>query len=126
MLSSTNVIDFISTHSPKINQKNLEYGLLIFLLVFVYFYINISLINLWCVYIITKTFTKYDRFDKPVQSVLEEISKFLNMIFEEYMKYTEKYTVPGSSKNNPIDLTNDNDNENETLDSNSESSKKDK
>ena len=114
MFKVTNVIDFVSIHSPKINQKNLEYGLLVFLTFFVYFYINLSIINFWFVYIITKTFTKSGRYEKPVQSVLEEISNFLNILYNEYMKYKQKYTIPSSSKENPIDLTNDSDSDSDS------------
>lgn len=99
---------FISECTPEMNKRNIELGVLGFLTLFTYFYINSTCINFLHVFLLTKTFSKSSSFECPLQAFFQEITNLFKYWYSEYMKYTDKYApnnVPGSSKDNPIDLT---------------------
>ena len=117
---------FISEWTPEMNKRNIELGVLGFLTLFTYFYINSTCINFLYVFLLTKTFSKSSSFESPLQAFFKEITNLFTYWYMEYIKYTDKYAqnnVPGSSKENPIDLTADDDDVNDTEDNNDSSSK---
>ena len=116
MFSKYPVVDsFISEWTPEMNKRNIEFGILGFLTLFTYLYINSTFINFLYVYLMTKTFSKPWSFETPLQSFFEEISNLFKYCYQLYISYTDKYTSdlkPGSSKENPIDLTSEDNNDN--------------
>ena len=101
------------------SAKNLEYIGIIFICWFVLFYINNTLINCMLVYLLTKTFSVVPNniylVRNPLQRFYKETVLLMNTIYYHFTKYGQKDEIdtrPGSSKENPIDLTNDEDDSN--------------
>ena len=102
------------------SQQNAEYIMLTILTIFMYIFIKSRIMEAVYVYLLTKTFSDENVYDKPFKTFILESIKLSNNIYQYYINYTEPTNVidlslPGNSKEKPIDLTESKVNEDDNM-----------